>query len=221
MTRALLSFLLCCCFALTCRAESYDEDTLPADRNHWTVSVSYDLSIPGKWKAGDNSFDMFKPGSGVSLGADYLMFFGKNFFFEPGLRLFYDTYKYDDIIIGSPDTNRTMDPPVKKTGLRIPLTIGYKFDIFKSGSLLLSTGPEPIIGFTARTNFDDNEIESFDEDLYKDTYRRFDLAWDIRAAVIINHFRVDVTGGLGMLDVIKTNVSMHEYRVSIGLGYVF
>lgn len=220
MTRALLSFLFCCCIALTCKADSYDGETLPADRNHWTVSISYDLSIPGKWKAGGHSIDMFKPGSGVSLGADYLMLFGRNFFFEPGLRLFYDTYKVDDLVVDG-STGKSIDPPVKKTGMRIPLTVGYKFDIFKSGSLLLSTGPEPVIGFTARTDIDDMEEEPFEVDMYKSTLRRFDLAWKIQAAVIINHFRVDVNGGFGMLDIVKTNVSMHEYRFSVGLGYVF
>lgn len=51
--------------------------------------------------------------------------------------------------------------------------------------------------------------------------RRFDIAWDIRAAIIIDCFRFDLTGAIGMLDIIKTDVRMHEYRISIGLGYVF
>lgn len=50
---------------------------------------------------------------------------------------------------------------------------------------------------------------------------RFDVAWNIRTATIINRFRLDITEAFGMLDVIKTDVKMHEYRVSVGLGYVF
>ena len=125
-------------------AQDIDEDVLPSDRNHWTVTVTYDASIPGKWKLANGSFGMFKPGSGISVGADYMWLFGKNFFFEPGAHFFIDNYRYDNITIGTgtpSEPSKTYDPPVRKTGLRIPLSAGYKFDIFKRGSLFLSTGP--------------------------------------------------------------------------------
>lgn len=205
-------------------AQDIDEDVLPSDRDHWTVTVTYDASIPGKWKLANGSFGMFKPGSGISVGADYMWLFGKNFFFEPGARFFIDNYRYDNITIGTgtpSEPSKTYDPPVRKIGLRILLSAGYKFDIFKRGSLFLSTGPEPVIGFSARTKVDEDQAEIFEENMYKTLMRRFDLAWDIRAAVIIDRFRVDITGAFGMLDVIKTDVKMHEYRVSVGLGYVF
>lgn len=209
---------------LAANAQDIDEDVLPSDRDHWTVTVTYDASIPGKWKLANGAFGMFKPGSGISVGADYMWLFGKNFFFEPGARFFIDNYRYDNITIGTgtpSEPSKTYDPPVRKIGLRIPLSAGYKFDIFKRGSLFLSTGPEPIIGFSARTKVDEDQTEIFEENMYKTLMCRFDLAWDIRAAVIIDRFRVDITGAFGMLDVIKTDVKMHEYRVSVGLGYVF
>lgn len=53
-------------------AQDIDGDVLPSDRNHWTVTVAYDASIPGKWKLANGSFKMFKPGSGISVGADYM-----------------------------------------------------------------------------------------------------------------------------------------------------
>ena len=209
---------------LAANAQDIDEDVLPSDRDHWTVTIAYDASIPGKWKLANGSFKMFKPGGGISVGADYMWLFGKNFFFEPGDRFFIDNYRYDIITIGvgtPSEPSKTYDPPVRKTGLRIPLSTGYKFDIFKRGSLFLSTGPEPVIGFSARTKVDEDQTEIFEENMYKTLMHRFDLAWDIRAAVIIDRFRVDITGAFGMLDVIKTDVKMHEYRVSVGLGYVF
>lgn len=207
-----------------CNAQAIDNDVLPSDRNHWTVTVGYDASIPGKWKLANGSFKMFKPGSGISIGADYIMLIGNNVFFEPGARFFIDNYRYDTITIGDgtpEEPSKTYDPPVRKIGFRIPLTVGYKFDIFKKGSLFLSTGPEPIIGLSARTKVDEDQTEIFEENMYKGLMRRFDVAWDIRADIIINRFRVDITGAFGMLDVIKTDVKMHEYRVSVGLGYVF
>lgn len=224
MNNKLLFLILSLFIGGLCNAQTIDNDVLPSDRNHWTVTVAYDASIPGKWKIAGGSVKMFKPGSGVSLGADYLMLLGKNFFFEPGALLFIDNYRYDNITIGAGtpyEPAKRYDPPVRKIGLRIPLTAGYKFDVFKRGSLFLSTGPEPLIGFSARTKVDEDQTEIFEEDMYKTLMRRFDVAWDIRAAVIINRFRVDVTGAFGLLDVIKTDAKMHEYRVSVGLGYVF
>lgn len=209
---------------LAANAQDIDEDVLPSDRNHWTVTVTYDASIPGKWKLANGAFGMFKPGSGISVGADYMWLFGKNFFFEPGARFFIDNYRYDNITIGAgtpSEPSKNYDPPVRKIGLRIPLSAGYKFDIFKRGSLFLSTGPETIIGFSARTKVDEDQTEIFEENMYKTLMRRFDVAWNIRGAVIIDRFRVDITGAFGTLDVIKTDVKMHEYRVSVGLGYVF
>lgn len=220
----ILLFAITALSVLAANAQVIDEDVLPSDRDHWTVTVTYDASIPGKWKLANGSFSMFKPGSGISVGADYMWLFVKNFFFEPGARFFIDNYRYDNITIGAgtpSEPSKTYDPPVRKIGLRIPLSAGYKFDIFKRGSLFLSTGPEPIIGFSARTKVDEDQTEIFEENMYKELMRRFDVAWDIRAAIIIDRFRVDITGAFGMLDVIKTDVKMHEYRVSVGLGYVF
>ena len=224
MNNKLLFLILSLFISGLCNAQTINNDVLPSDRNHWTVTVAYDASIPGKWKIADGSVKMFKPGSGISAGADYMMHIANNFFFEPGVRFFIDNYRYDNIVIGvgtPEEPSRTYDPPVRKIGLRIPLTAGYKLDIFKRGSLFLSTGPEPIIGFSARTKVDEDQTEIFEEDMYKTLMRRFDVAWDIQAAVIINRFRVDVTGAFGLLDVIKTDAKMHEYRVSVGLGYVF
>ena len=220
----ILLFAITALSVLATNAQDIDKDVLPSDRNHWTVTVTYDASIPGKWKLANGAFGMFKPGSGISVGADYMWLFVKNFFFEPGARFFIDNYRYDNITIGAgtpSEPSKTYDPPVRKIGLRIPLSAGYKFDIFKRGSLFLSTGPEPIIGFSARTKVDEDQTEIFEENMYKTLMRRFNVAWDIRAAVIIDRFRVDITGAFGMRDIIKTDAKMHEYRVSVGLGYVF
>ena len=205
-------------------AQNHDGDVLLSDRNHWTVAVAYDASIPGKWKLANDSFKMFKPGSGISVGADYMLLVGKNFFFEPGARFFIDNYRYDNITIGEGTTSepaKTYDPPVRKIGMRLPFTGGYKFDIFKRGSLFFSTGPELVIGISARTKVDEDQTDIFEEDMYRTRMRRFDVAWDIRTAIILDRFRVDLTGAIGLTDIIKTDAQMHEYRISIGLGYIF
>lgn len=223
MERIILSFLIVFSL-LSVKAQNLDGDILPSDRNHWTLTVAYDAAIPGKWKLDNGSFKMFKSGSGISVGTDYMLLIRNNFFFEPGARFFIDNYSYENITVGNSSPEELLKiygPPVRKIGFRIPLTMGYKFDIVKKGSLFLSTGPEPVIGVSARTKLDEDQTEIFEENMYKGLMRRFDVAWDVRGAIIIDRLRIDITGAFGMLDVIKTDVKMHEYRVSIGLGYVF
>ncbi len=222
MKRLTICFLICIC-VMTTQAEDIEE-ILSSDCNHWTVTITYDTTIPGKWKLANDSFKMFKPGSGISVGADYMLLVGKNFFFEPGARFFIDNYRYDNITIGEGTTSepaKTYDPPVRKIGMRLPFTGGYKFDIFKRGSLFFSTGPELVIGISARTKVDEDQTDIFEEDMYRTRMRRFDVAWDIRTAIILDRFRVDLTGAIGLTDIIKTDAQMHEYRISIGLGYIF
>lgn len=211
-------------FCIAAHAESRYFDTLPSDRNHWTVTVGYDASIPGNWKEGKGFYRKFNAGSGINIGVDYMCLIGNNFYFEPGARVFIDNYSFHNHTIGAgtpSEPAKTYDPPVRKTGFRVPLTAGYKLDIFKRGSLFLSMGPEPIVGFSAHTEVDEEHKKIFEENLYKKLMRRFDVAWDIRTAIIIDRFRVDLTGAIGLIDVIKTDAKMHEYRISIGLGYIF
>ena len=209
---------------MAANADSGNPELPPSDRNHWTVTIGYDASIPGNWKEGKVSFKRFKAGSGINIGVDYMCLIRNNFFFEPGARIFIDNYSFHNLTIGAgtpSEPSKTYDPPVRKTGFRVPLTAGYKLDIFNRGSLFISTGPEPIIGFSARTEVDKDQKKIFEENLYKKLMRRFDMAWDIRTAILIDRFRVDLTGAIGLLDVIKTDAQLHEYRISIGIGYIF
>lgn len=218
--KRILIILLASLFVTVGKAEISVSDILPSDRNHWTATVSYDVTIPGKW---NDEVSMFKFGGGVSLGADYTLLLKNQFLFEPGLRLYYNTFRYDNIFIMGDDSHESMTlaPPVRKTGMRIPLLVGYKLDIYDNGSLYLSTGPELSYGFSARTKVNKDYADIFEENLYERMMRRYDVAWDIRGSIIMNRFRVDVTGAFGLLDVIKTNIRMHEFRASIGLGYIF
>lgn len=219
MKRIIIVFLVSL-FVSAEKAVADDSEILPSDRNHWTATVSYDVTIPGKW---NDEVSMFKFGGGVSLGADYTLLLKRQFLFEPGIRLYYDSFRYDDIFIMGDNTHEsaTIAPPVRKTGLRIPLLVGYKLDIYDNGSLYLSTGPEPSFGFSARAKVNKDYADLFEENMYASMMHRYDVAWDIRGSIIMNRFRIDITGAFGLLDVMKTDIRMHEFRASIGLGYIF
>lgn len=48
MKRIIFSLIIAC-FILSANAHAFDGDVLPSDRNHWTVTVAYDASIPGNY----------------------------------------------------------------------------------------------------------------------------------------------------------------------------
>ena len=80
MNRKLINLIVGLIVNGLCNAQAINNDVLPSDRNHWTITVAYDASIPGKWKLANESFNMFKPGCGISVGADYMYLISKNFF---------------------------------------------------------------------------------------------------------------------------------------------
>lgn len=225
MKRFLSATLLGVMISLFSYAQDADEE-LVCDRAHWTVRAAWDCNIPGDWHVDGNSIDMFRHGNGVSIGAAYHLPVSGKFYVSPGLNFYYGKYSYKDLdVTGESGIIEAHNPKVEETGVRIPLMAGLKFDIFRRGSLAVFTGPQPCIGFSSKIKMDSNE--SVDLGLLENNYgehgilRRFDLAWNIGAAVMINHFQVDVTGSLGMLDLNKGNTSFHQYRVSVGLGYNF
>ena len=94
----------------------------------WGAKASLDFNVPGKWKIGDSSFKMYDSGLGFSLGGVYSHYFTDNFFVEPSLSLFYDTYSCDFTIMESEGAKEVV-PGIYKWGLRLPVVIGYTFDI--------------------------------------------------------------------------------------------
>lgn len=222
MKKILVSILAALAFAGTLSAQEHDEDVLPSDRAHWTIRAALDVTIPGDWHIDGNSIKMFDPGTGVSIGASYMLPLTGKFYIEPGAHFYYDSYRYCNLVVDDGNYSES-NPSVRKSGLRIPVMAGLRFDIFRTGSLGLFTGPQACIGFTSKLDFKDNALadDPYFSNNYKGIERRFDLAWNIGALMMLGHFQVDVTGSLGLLDLNKNAISFHEYRVSVGLGYIF
>ena len=201
----------------------------PDNAPFWGIRVGYDHTFPCDWHlpTGD-SFKMFKSGPGFSAGAVYNMPVVANMYFEPGVSVYFDTYNYYDLIVsGSDGSELQHDPSVSKFGFRIPLTVGYRFDVFENGGFNVFTGPQVDFGVTAKVNLDnkvgDTILDSFDTSLYdgKDGLRRFDLGWRFGAGVYVGRWSLELSGTLGMLDLNKNAASFRENRLSVTLGYNF
>ncbi len=131
-------------WAIVAFAEDSESIMLPSDRNHLTVSIGYDASIPGNWKLNNGSSKMFKSGSGISVGADYMMLIGNNVFFEPGATF----VRADKPIIGSGPVDRSRLPFLKISNL-YPTVSGIRNPIFRTGGSYIFDGssgiPSPIV----------------------------------------------------------------------------
>lgn len=199
-----------CCYANRIHAEN---------RVDWGMNLAMDVEIPGKWKGENHSVTMFSPGIGTSIGGVCNLYLGKGFYFEPGVSLFYSSYKYKDLVI--PDAAHTSteeDPKVTKYGLQIPLMFGYEINISDKFGLDVYTGPQIRYAFAGKVHFKNKAIqEEVGEffDLWK-INRRFDCSWKIGIGVpLINNCRLSLEADLGITDLLKEDMSFRENRVGL------
>ena len=196
----------------------------PSNKAYFGIRVGGDITCPGKISAESIGISVYKNGGGVDFGGIYNIPVVANFYIEPGLKFFYDSYSMkkdfvdaigDDIIINSVS--------IKKFGMRIPVMAGYHFDFTKDFKVSVFTGPELEIGFSAKEYIKGHNIE-MSESIYGDDggMNRVNLLWGIGAGISYQHFFFGVNGGIGMLNMISdSDAKFHENRVTFSIGYNF
>lgn len=196
------------------------DDTKPM----WGIKAAFDINIPGKWGGGGTKVDMYRHGFGGTVGVVCNIYLGHNFYLEPGVSLFYDTYSYKDIYI---DLRQSIDPTIYKMGFRIPVVAGYSFDITDRYMMSVYTGPEVSCGFKGgiRGKYLDSNNEDIGEALNPygkyGMHHRFDCAWKVGVAFPTEYVTLFIDASIGITDICKNDVSMRENRVSIGLAHYF
>ena len=200
------------------------DDTKPM----WGVKAAFDINLPGKWHSGGGSVDMFQHGFGGTIGGVCNIYLGHDFYLEPGVSFFYDTYSYGDITLVGPDySSFTIHPTIYKTGIRVPVVAGYTFDITDRFMMSVYTGPE--VSYVFRGGLRGKCVDSNNEDLgdFYDPYanhglhRKFDCAWKIGFAFPTDYVTLNIDAAIGITDIYKNDISMRENRVSIGLAHYF
>lgn len=216
----ILSVVLLLCFSRALAQESYVDNTRPM----WGVKAALDVNIPGKWHTSDYSVSMYKPGLGGSLGVVYNIYLGHNFYLEPGVSLFYDTYSYKDLVIGMENGIQEENPSIYKAGLRIPVVAGYTFNIADSFGLSVFTGPELSYSFAGDIKVKNKElVEDTELSLFGKggNQRRVDCAWKIGVGFPVDAWFVSVDGAIGMTDIFKSPLSFRENRITLGVTRFF
>ena len=211
---------------LTC-ATALSQNTIvnnPDNKAYFGIRVGGEVTCPGKTTEGNVGLNIFKNGGGVEFGGIYNIPVVANFYIEPGLKLFYNTYSMkdefvnalqDDIILNSASIN--------KFGMRIPVMAGYHFDFTDDIKVSVFTGPELEVGFSAKACIKGRNIET-SESVYGEDggMHRVNLLWGFGAGISYQHLYFGVSGGIGMLNMLDDPyLKFHENRVTFSLGYNF
>lgn len=189
----------------------------------WGAKASFDINCPGKIRVSDVSVDCYRNGLGLSLGGVYTHYVTDGFFVEPSLSIFYDTYSHDQIILNEGATPIN-DPTIVKVGFRLPVVIGWTFDITDDFAISLFTGPELNYAFAGGYRFKDKSVkEVFEEPLFgKDgAQRRVSASWKGGIGFPFSDWRVDIEAAVGLTDLMPGAVSFRENRISLSLLHYF
>ncbi len=202
------------------------------DKTYWGIRGNFDINMPGDYKTSIADFD-YKVGAGFSLGAVYNIKLVSKFYIEPGVELFYDNYKMDPITynLGQGEIGYIENPKIDKFGLRIPINLGYQFDIDNNIALSIFTGPEFSIGLSAKAKSVAFESTGLNTNLYNDNnvlgadgaWHRFAASWNIGAQITLNrHYVIGINGNIGITDLVESSeVSFKENSLRLRLGYNF
>lgn len=196
----------------------------PDNKAYFGIRVGGEITCPGAISAYNVGMKFFNNGGGVEFGGIYNIPVVANFYIEPGLKLYYNTYSLkkefvrllqDDIIFNSAS--------LKKFGMRIPVMAGYHFDFANDIKVSIFTGPELEVGFSAKESIKGYNIE-MSENLYGENgiMNRVNVLWGIGAGLSYQHFHFSVNGGIGMLNMLSdTYMKFRENRVTFCVGYNF
>lgn len=194
--------------------------TASAGTPYFGARLSMDVTVPSHSKGN------YKTGSGFSVGAIYNLPVYKQFYFEPGLMFFYNTMGVKPFEIN----DHLYDGSVRNLGLRLPLNVGYDFDVLDNLTIGFFTGPWLNFNITAREHtlpdFEGPEPTS-SENLFDRGWKRFDLQWGFGLKVrFAGHYYLGLSGGLGLTPLARygsDNKPFKMYRNSFGvaLGYNF
>lgn len=196
----------------------------PDNKAYLGIRVGGEVTCPGDITVQNVGISAFKNGGGVEFGAIYNVPVAANFYIEPGLKFFYNSYSLKDDFVSAIEDDINYDSvSIKKFGMRIPVMAGYHFDFTQDFKVSLFTGPELEIGFTGKEYVKGRNIE-VSESIYGDEggMNRVNLLWGIGAGFSYQHFYFGINGGIGMLNMLNESyVKFHENRVTFSVGYNF
>lgn len=221
MKRLLFSMALICLTGAAMHAQDRIFNN-PDNKAYFGIRVGGEITCPGDVKADNVGVSVFKNGGGVEFGGIYNIPVVANFYIEPGLKLYYNTYSLKDDFLPQDDIVLN-GASIRKFGMRIPVMAGYHFDFTDDIKVSVFTGPELEIGFVGKEHISGHNVD-MSGSVYGDGggMNRVDLLWGIGAGVTYRQFYFGASGGIGMLNMLSdSDAKFHENRVTFSVGYNF
>lgn len=224
MNRVLLSSLVIGAVAFSASAQDRIFNN-PDNKAYFGLRVAGEVTCPGDLTYSGIGIDIYKNGGGIEFGAIYNLPVVANFYIEPGLKLYYNTYSANKFLGDGFEYDESFDSlSMRKFGMRIPVMAGYHFDFTDNVKVSVFTGPELEIGLAAKEHLKEGAY-SVSESVYGEMggMNRIDLSWGFGAGVTYRKIYIGVSGTVGMLNMLKDGegLKFHENRASITLGYNF
>lgn len=197
----------------------------PNNKDYFGVRGSVEVTSPSELKYRNIGMAIFKSGMGAELGFVYNFPVVANFYVEPGVKFYYNTYSAkDEIVSAMPDElGKMSDVSYKKYGIRIPIVAGYHFDFTEDWKVLFFTGLELENALSGNEYIKKDGIKT-SENLYKgkDGMVRFDTFWVGGIGVTYQHYYFDIHGAIGLVNMMRNrSYFLRENKLTFTLGYNF
>ncbi len=171
--------------------------------------------------------DGLNNGSGFTVAGVYNFPLTSKVYLEPGVGVFYNTMGIRPVEFDE----GLYDGSISNFGVKVPINVGYRAEIFENLDLALFTGPWFNVSCTAKAGLQPNfegPAPSRSTSLFDDGWHRFDAQWGFGLmATYASHYYISVSGGIGMTAMATfcgQDGGKHNLRrntVSITLGYNF
>lgn len=210
---------------VSCACHSFaSNDELPKGSKvvYFEPVVGAEILMPGDMTTMGYGVTTFNTGGGWHFGCHYDLRVNKHIFISPGTIIYYNSFSMKDKLAQSVDKN-VEHVWYERWGLRIPVHFGYRWSILDDKGLSLFTGPELQVGI-AGYEMSKYEGIKYKQSLYSDDigFRRIGTNWIAGIKFDFSRITITASGGFGMVNLVRfKNISLKEYRINLGIGYVY
>lgn len=183
----------------------------PNNKSHLGVRAGLDVTSL------QSASNLFETRIGFQAGVVYDMPIWKNLFFEPGVSVFYNGAGIKDVVY-IPDY-ALKGGSIKNWGLRIPMNLGYRFDLTPNIGVVFLTGPQLNLNLSSKYSFTSQLPDDFDIH-----FKSFDMGWNFGVGFLYKRVWLGINGLVGITHYIEKEADFYYARrnvVSVSVGYNF
>lgn len=215
----------------------------PDNHSYLGVRAAVDISSAA------NGGAYYSSKAGFSVGGIYNLPIVANFYFEPGLSVFYDTFGtmhfQSEEIMPAPDAGMNPSEPVepeevfykvdgsmRNLGFRVPLKFGYHFDFAEDLKVHVFTGPQVNLSLMARYHQgayitpSGHRVAAHSESIFgTGGFKHVDFQWNFGVGLQYGNYYVSLEGSLGMTrmkdqaDYLRRNLRRDLFTISLGYNF--